>query len=82
MKIIELSGDVGWEITAKSLKNKLPKDNSDVRLKIDSYGGSVFEGVRLYNVIKDYMESPVVSRLYRLLLPPGLVGMWDFESNH
>lgn len=53
-KIIELSGVVGYEITAKGLKNRLPKDGSDVLLKVDSVGGSVFEGNRLYNAINDY----------------------------
>jgi ATP-dependent protease ClpP protease subunit len=54
MKTIELSGDVGFEITAEGLKEQLGKSREAVRLKIDSYGGSVFEAVRLYNTIKDY----------------------------
>lgn len=54
MKTIELSGVVGYDITAKGLKNRLPKDGSDALLKIDSVGGSVYEGNRLYNVINDY----------------------------
>ncbi len=54
MKIIELSGYVGWQITARGLKEQLPADNSDILLKIDSFGGSVFEGNRLFNVIDDY----------------------------
>ena len=53
-KIIELSGDIGWEITAKGLKNRLPKDNGDVLIKVDSPGGSVYEANRLYNVLTDY----------------------------
>lgn len=53
-KIIELSGVVGDQITAKGLKNRLPKDGGDVLLKVDSVGGSVFEGNRLYNLINDY----------------------------
>lgn len=53
-KVIELSGVVGWEITAKGLKNRFPKDDGDVLLKVDSVGGSVFEANRLYNAILDY----------------------------
>lgn len=53
-KIINLEGDVGWEITAASLREQLPEDNSDVVLNISSYGGSIFEGMDLYNTIKDY----------------------------
>lgn len=54
-KIIKLTGIVGWEITAKGLENRLPKDGSDVLLKVDSVGGSVFEANRLYNAILDYV---------------------------
>jgi len=32
-------------------------------------------------VISNDMEGPVISRLYRLLTPAGLVGMWDFEHS-
>ncbi|MCP4393640.1 MAG: Clp protease ClpP, partial [Alphaproteobacteria bacterium] len=56
-KIIELSGVVGAEITAKNLKNRLPKDGSDVLLKIDSVGGSVFEGNRLFNALNDHLNK-------------------------
>ena len=56
-KVIELSGIVGYDITAKGLKNRLPKDGSDVILKVDSQGGSVFEGNRLYNAILDYQGN-------------------------
>jgi len=59
-KIIELSGIVGWDITAKGLKNRFPKDNGDVYLKVDSVGGSVFEGNRLYNTILDYPGKIIV----------------------
>lgn len=55
-KIIELSGIVGWEITAKGLKNRLVKDDINI-LKIDSVGGSVFEGNRLYNTINDHLNQ-------------------------
>ena len=55
MKIINLEGDVGFEITADGLRSQLPKDGKeDVMLDIYSFGGSVFEGIALYNVIKDY----------------------------
>jgi ATP-dependent protease ClpP protease subunit len=52
-EIINLSGDVGWEITAASLKNRLPK-SGDVDMTVNSPGGFIFEGFEIYNVIKDY----------------------------
>ena len=54
MRVIELSGDVGFEITNRELKKHLDGKKDAVRIKVDSYGGSVFEAVRLYNTIKDY----------------------------
>lgn len=56
-KRIELKGEVGREITARSLKNKLPKDGTNAIIVVDSYGGSVFEGNRLFNTIKDHLEE-------------------------
>lgn len=61
-KTIKLEGDVGWEITADYLRSQLPEDKSDVILDIYSYGGSVFEGIELYNVIDEY-EGGVVARI-------------------
>lgn len=60
MKTIELSGDVGFEITAAGLKSQLGDGREPVLLKVDSYGGSVFEAVRLYNAIKDYKGKTTV----------------------
>ena len=54
MKKIKLSGVVGWDFFASDLIAELPTDGSDVYLIVDSVGGSVFEGNRLYNAIKDY----------------------------
>lgn len=54
MKTIELTGDVGFEITAAQLRDQLPSGREAVLLKVDSYGGSVFEAVRIYNLIRDY----------------------------
>ena len=57
-KIIKLSGVVGWDITAKGLENKIDrKDKNTVFL--DSVGGSVFEGNRLYNLLNDLQSAGV-----------------------
>lgn len=55
-KKIELSGVVGYEITAKGLKNKLVKDDKNI-VYLDSVGGSVFEGNRLYNLLNDSLKA-------------------------
>jgi ATP-dependent protease ClpP protease subunit len=56
-KIIELKGEVGWEITDRSLRNKLPNDGSEALIIVDSYGGSVYEGNRLYNTLLDHVKK-------------------------
>lgn len=58
MKTINLTGAVGWEITAKFLNEKLKEgDREDVLLKVNSPGGFVFEGFELFNLIKDYQKE-------------------------
>ena len=52
-KTINLSGVVGWDITAKGLKEAMPSGNAAVMIKVDSVGGSVFEGNRIYNLLMD-----------------------------
>ena len=55
MKTIELSGDIGWEITAKSIRSQLVMNSREaVRVKINSYGGDVFEAFQIYNLFHDY----------------------------
>jgi ATP-dependent protease ClpP protease subunit len=55
MKQISLSGVVGWDIYSADLNRKLKEANGeDVEIFIDSVGGSVFEGIKLYNLIKNY----------------------------
>ena len=55
MKTINLSGEVGWEITDRLVSSLLPKDGKeDVTISINSYGGSIFEGFAIYNTIKSY----------------------------
>ena len=56
-KRIKLSGEVGWEITSKKLESQLPKNGKHAILEIDSFGGSVFEGNRLFNTIKDHLNK-------------------------
>lgn len=55
MKIINLSGVVGWEITDRLVSNLLPKNNTeDVEVHINSYGGDAFEAFAIYNTLKNY----------------------------
>ena len=52
---ITLSGDIGFEITARELDVELKKANgADVLLLVNSRGGFVFEGIEIFNLIRAY----------------------------
>lgn len=54
-KIIALSGDVGWEITANDIRAELKAANGeDVEFHINSPGGFVSEGIEIFNLIRAY----------------------------
>lgn len=45
----------GTEASVKNLKSKLDElGGKDVKVRINSYGGEVAEGLAIYNVLKDY----------------------------
>lgn len=64
-EIINLSGVVGYDITAEKLAEKLKSfKGRSIRFDINSPGGSVFDGLEIYNLIKNYegeTETRIVS---------------------
>jgi ATP-dependent Clp protease, protease subunit len=60
MNEILIYGQIGtWEISALSIREQLKPMNGDVIIKIDSPGGSVFEGISIFNAIKEYDKGTV-----------------------
>jgi len=58
MKAINLSGDVGYEITDRLVTSLMSKYSpEDVEININSYGGDAFEGFAIYNSLKQYKGS-------------------------
>ena len=54
-KTILIDGEIGWEITAQEIRRQLnAAKGEDVIFEISSPGGSVFEGIEIFNVIRDY----------------------------
>jgi ATP-dependent protease ClpP protease subunit len=54
-KKIYIEGYIGWEVTAKNIREQLNEaDGEDVNIYINSPGGYVFEGVAIFNEIKKY----------------------------
>lgn len=53
--VIPITGEIGWEVTADSVNKQLEKaEGQDVVFEIASPGGSVFEGVEIFNSIRNY----------------------------
>ncbi|WP_348922070.1 head maturation protease, ClpP-related [Enterococcus rotai] len=65
--ILTLSGNVRkkyWSdddvIDAKSIRNTLDVISSDIVIKLNSPGGDVFEGIEIYNYLKDHPSNVTV----------------------
>lgn len=60
MNEIQIYGEIGfWGVTASSVRDQLSQLNGDVTIKIDSPGGSVFEGISIFNAIKEYNKGKI-----------------------
>lgn len=54
-KVIVLSGVVGWDLTARAIRSELKAaKGKDVEFHVNSPGGLVFEGIEIFNLIRDY----------------------------
>lgn len=61
MAEIWISGGVGWDLTAQSVSEQLRDLNGeDVVINLNTAGGSVYEGVEIYNVLKQYRGRKTV----------------------
>ena len=55
MKIIAMNGVVGWDITSDDIEAQLKAaGGEEIRAEIHSPGGSVFEGLKIFNLFKNY----------------------------
>lgn len=54
MKIIPISGEIGWDVWPQQIRDQLPTDGSDVEFHISSPGGYVYDGLEIFNIIKNY----------------------------
>jgi ATP-dependent protease ClpP protease subunit len=69
MKEVSIAGIIGYDwltdsgITKKTVEKQLEgiTDNEDIKITIDSPGGSVYEGVVIFNLIRDYAKKHPVS---------------------
>tara|TARA_R110002073_G_scaffold324027_1_gene501734 strand:- start:11237 stop:12283 length:1047 start_codon:yes stop_codon:yes gene_type:complete len=61
MRIIKIDGEIGWDINARDFKTELNLGNGDVTIEISSPGGSVYQGVEIFNAIKSYDKGKVTT---------------------
>lgn len=56
---ILINNEIGADVTADSLRQQLAKvkDGDDVRIVVNSPGGDCFEGIAVYNTIRDFARS-------------------------
>lgn len=58
MNVINLSGEIGWDIIPANVKKELFAFNGqDVETHIASPGGFVFDGIELFNAYRDYKRQ-------------------------
>ena len=56
---IYINGEIGWDITAKSIIDQINNAEGDLEVLINSPGGYVFDGVEIYNALKAYNKGKV-----------------------
>lgn len=59
MKRIKIIGEIGEDITAEEFSKKLEGVTGDLTIHLDSPGGSVFDGVSIFNAIRNYTLGKV-----------------------
>ena len=70
-KVIALSGHIGFEVTASFVRKELASvNNKPVRIDLNSPGGFVFEGIEIFNLIKEH-KGEVEIRLMALAASMG-----------
>ena len=71
-KKISISGEIGWDYTAYSIKDSFrAAKGEDIELEIASPGGDVFDGIEIFNAIRDYKRDNPKSQIMATL--KGLV---------
>lgn len=62
MTIIKIDDEIGyWGISARDIKDKLAESTGNITVEINSPGGSVIEGIAIYNALKEYNKGTVTT---------------------
>lgn len=58
MNIINITGEIGWDVMPDDIKKQLAEANGkDIEVHIASPGGFVFDGIEIFNAIRDYKKQ-------------------------
>ena len=64
MKIINISGEIGFDVEPKEIKSQLnDAKGKDIDIQISSPGGHAFKAFEIYNIISDYKKSYPKSKI-------------------
>lgn len=64
MKKLILSGSIGYEITVDSIRNFVnDAAGADLEIHLASPGGSVFDGIEIFNIFRDYKREHPKSQM-------------------
>ena len=54
---IKIKGVIGWDVVGTQFADMISKLSGDIEFEIDSPGGSVFDGISIFNAIKNYNKG-------------------------
>lgn len=61
MPKLKIKGEIGWDVFAADIERQLYYATGDLDVEIDSPGGSVFEGFRIFNLLKGYNKGSITA---------------------
>lgn len=58
MIIINISGEIGWDVMPEDIKKQLnDAKGKDIEVQVASPGGFVFDGIEIFNAFRDYKKQ-------------------------
>jgi len=61
MRKIVIEGEIGWDISASGVINQLKDMSGDITVEINSVGGSVYQGVSIFNALFEYNKGHITT---------------------
>jgi len=61
MNKIDIIGEIGWDVTSEEVINKLKDISGDIEVHINSVGGSVYQGVAIFNALFEYDKGHITT---------------------